>query len=81
MKHILLLLCAGAILLFVVYINTSRVLVSEGFDTTQEKKTGMSEDSSYLQQTNHMKNPTSYISTPPDGHVTPYRVNSFNAYL
>lgn len=55
--------------------------VKESFDTRQEKRTVAVEDSSYAQQTNHMVKPAEFVTTPPEGTVSAYRVNNYHAYL
>jgi len=50
------------------------------FETTQEDKRAVVEDSSYAQQTNHI-DPAQYSSGPIPGQESPFRVNQFNAYV
>jgi hypothetical protein len=75
-----LLMLVALLVLALVMMKTTERFQPEFLDKAQVRKTIAVEDSSYVQETNHM-NHAPYSMGPIQGIETPFRVNQYTSYV
>ena len=73
-------LIVAIIILGLLLVNTKERFQPEFLDKKQVAQTIATEDSSYLQRTNHMI-PSAFPMGPIAGMETPFQVNQYRAYI
>ncbi len=73
-------LIVAIVILGLLLVNRKERFQPEFLDKRQVAQTVATEDSSYLQRTNHME-PGTYVAGPIAGMETPFQVNQYRSYV